>query len=130
MIVKQEIGAKKEGTADPKTEEETNVVETNDILPETNDDDDSGSGNRKNRKGRATNSEGHDFEGENSSIGVVIGLKSERFNKKVVFSTFVENLKNHILTNFDDSKDMMPILDNLKDPIDQIKREQPIDLTL
>ena len=78
-------------------------------------------------KVKITLSQGYDYKGEKSEIGVILALKNERFANKVVFSTFIEKMKNYVLTNFNDAKDMMPILESLKDPKDDIAAKQPSD---
>ena len=90
-------------------------------ITKTNSNDD----NQSNVK--VTLSQGYDYKGEKSEIGVILALKNERFANKVVFSTFVEKMKNYVLTNFTEAKDMMPILESLKDPKDDIESKQPSD---
>jgi hypothetical protein len=69
------------------------------------------------------------YAGENEDVGVVLALRSKRYSKKVVFGVFIEKMKNYVLQNFVDGKDMMPILDKLEDPKNDIIADQPKDLT-
>ena len=129
MTVKEEVITKKEDPSDAKLEADDGNNHEGVEGIQYDDDEAARGNNQKHKRGRNMFSQGYEYEGENSTIGVVLALKSERFNMKVVFSSFIEKLKNYILTNFDDSRDMMPILENLKDPTDEIKSNQPIDLT-
>ena len=67
--------------------------------------------------------------GENEDIGVILTLSDERFQKRVVYSVFIEKLKNYVLQNFNDAKDMIPIIEKLEDPKTAILTTQPKDLT-
>ena len=55
-------------------------------------------------------------------------MRNERFNNKVVYSTFIDKLKNYILSNFNDAKDLIPIIEEFKDPESDIIAEQPVAL--
>ena len=70
-----------------------------------------------------------DYLGKNVEVGAILALKNERFSKKVVYSVFIEKLKNYVLQKFDDAKDMIPILEKMSDPKNDIISKQPIDLT-
>ena len=78
-----------------------------------------------NKKGH---SQGVHFSGDSDDLTVILALRSESFNNKVMFSTFIEKLKHHVLTSFTDARDMMPILEKLEDPRAEIVKNQPIDL--
>ena len=73
--------------------------------------------------------QGYDWLGENPDFGVVIGLRSERFNYKVTFTTFQEKLKVYALTNFKEARDMISIIESFEDPLAEIKKDEPTDLT-
>ena len=73
--------------------------------------------------------QGYDYQGEKPEIGVILTLKNERFSNKVVFSTFVDKMKNYVLTHFNNGKDMVPILEALKHPESDVKSDEPKDLT-
>ena len=73
-------------------------------------DDDSGTTNHKDqeyRRAKFFHSQGYDYQGEKPKIGVILALKNERFGNKVVFSVFVDKMKNHVLTHFTIGKDMV-----------------------
>ena len=88
----------------------------------------------KNNQGRsdkfATNisSQAYNYGGESEHIDVILALRTERFNKKVVYSTFIDKLKNYVLVNFSEANDIIPILEHRKDTIDNVKGERPKDL--
>ena len=56
------------------------------------------------------------FEGDTKEIGVVVGLKMDKFHKKVPFETFAEKLQNYVISNFKHGADLQPIFYNLSDP--------------
>ena len=72
--------------------------------------------------------QGHEYKGENESIGVILALRSERFNHKVVFSSFTEKLKNYVISNFKDAEDIVPIVEELRDTSQEVIGDRPIDL--
>ena len=53
-------------------------------------------------------------------------LKSQCFNNKVTYTTFSECLKNHILSNFEDIHDMVPLI--LQDTMPDVILYKPVDL--
>ena len=59
----------------------------------------------------------------------MLGLPTEKYATKVVFDTFIEKFKSHVLTKFTDGKDLMPILDHLKDPKAEVEKEEPVELS-
>ena len=81
------------------------------------------------RKFSAINSKPYDYKGENEDIGVVLALRDERFAHKVVYSTFIDKLKNYVLQNYSYPKDVVPILNKLQDPKATIEANQPTDPT-
>ena len=62
-----------------------------------------------NNNNRKSSNYGVNYKGDNDDIAVILALRTESFNNKVMFSTFIEKLKNHVLTSFSDGRDMMPI---------------------
>ena len=68
------------------------------------------------------------YSGECDNLSVILALRSENYNNKVLFSTFIDKLKNYVLTNFNDARDMIPILDKLEDPRSEIISKQPVEL--
>ena len=79
---------------------------------------------------RVSHSHGYNYSGESPHIDLILGLPSEKFVNKVVFSTFVDKIKNHILTHFTLGKDLMPILEYMKDPTSSIEDDEPKDLSV
>ena len=79
---------------------------------------------------RVAYKEGYNYEGENATIGLILALPSEKLNNKVAYTTFIDKMKNYVLTTFEEGKDMMPILEFLVDPKTIIQAEEPTDLTI
>ena len=75
-----------------------------------------------------TRKQGYDYKGENDNIAFILALPSEKFGNKVIFSTFVDKLKNYVLTNFEGGKDLLPILEFMKNPKPVVEAEEPGDL--
>ena len=73
--------------------------------------------------------QGADFKGENENIGVVLALRTERFNHKVVFSSFTDKLKNYVVSNFNDAKDIVPMIEELRDTTQDVQNDEPANLT-
>jgi hypothetical protein len=48
----------------------------------------------------------------------------------VPFSVFQQKLKNHILTEFDYARDIIPIIEDFKDTLNQLNEEQPGDIPI
>ena len=81
------------------------------------------------RKGKVYNYQGYEHQGENANIGVILTLKNERFSNKVVFSIFIDKMRNHVLTSFEHGKDIVLILESLKDPKPDLDNTEPKELT-
>ena len=98
----------------------------------TNTGEEQGSSGRNNKNYQYNNtsitSHVYDYAGENKDIGVILAMRTERYSKKVVFSIFIERLKTHALTSFDDAKDIVTLLEQREDPADAIVKEAPKDL--
>jgi hypothetical protein len=124
-------GGDEEKSSDDRNTPMTNNQET-DGTNETNTNDDKKEKHNSNRDEKRSPYAQHKpltYAGENEDVGVVLALRSERYSKKVVFGVFIEKMKNYVLQNFVDGKDMMPILDKLEDPKNDIIADQPKDLT-
>jgi hypothetical protein len=80
------------------------------------------------RKQQHNERETTQYEGSNPTIGGILALRNENFSKKVSFSVFQQKLKNHILTEFDYARDIIPIIDEFKDTVEQLNNEQPGDI--
>ena len=93
----------------------------------TNNDNRNRNNNRNNYV-RDTINKG--FEGAEPSVGAVLGLTSERIDKKVSFEQFKEKLENYIGRKFDNGDDIACIVKDYKDPMEAIvKKHEPDDLT-
>ena len=95
---------------------------------EKNKDDNHDRTNKVKKSSYNTNQQGYEYKGENNDIGIILALRSERFNNKVVYLTFVEKLKIYVLTNFEYARDIIQVLEQLKDPTNDIIAKQPKDL--
>ena len=77
--------------------------------------------NRRRNNNRNTNniqvSNPRSYEGSNSDIGAVIGLKHEQFDKKVPFQVFMDKLSTFSISNLKEGGDLTPFFQELKDPI-------------
>ena len=72
---------------------------------------------RGNGRGRiSAGTQPFSWEGQNKEIGVILGLRPERFQHKVVYSEFIEKVTNYVLQQFNYARDMIPILDSLEEP--------------
>ena len=70
------------------------------------------------------------FCGNNPNIGAVLGLKTEKIDKKVSFDVFREKLANYVLVNLKDAEDVMPLIEEQVDPrIDFRTNNKPASLT-
>ena len=59
----------------------------------------------------------------------ILALKSERYERKVLYITFTEDLKNYVSQNYKFTHDMVPIIDKFIDPKKDIEADVPPDLT-
>ena len=84
---------------------------------------------KKHNRNTVTMTQGYNYLGEKDEIGVVLALMSEKFANKVAFTTFIDKMKNHVLTDFEQARDMMPILESLKDPQSDVEGKEPSELT-
>ena len=62
----------------------------------------------------ATNSQS--YQGECKDIGYILGLQSEKFDKKVQFQVFFEKLGIYIVLNLKDGGNIQPLYTTLLDP--------------
>ena len=49
------------------------------------------------------------YSGEDDSIGVILALRAEHFDKKVSFQEFVDKVSNYEVSIFKDGGDIQPI---------------------
>ena len=114
---------KTEGVIKPTTNQVPFLKHDNSTNPYDKDAD------HGSRKGKISSYQGYEHQGENTNIGVILTLKNEKFSNKVVFSIFIDKMRNHVLTNFDHGKDIVLILESLKDPKFDLDKAEPKELT-
>ena len=85
--------------------------------------------NKYKKKNTGSGSHSMNYTGENNEIGVILALRNEKYSNKVMYTTFVDRMRTYVLTNFNNARDMIPILDKLEDPKTALLGAQPKDLT-
>ena len=84
--------------------------------------------NRNNRRGLYNNRNNVQltnhitWEGDNSEVNGVVGMKIETFHLKVPFETFKHKVMNYAISNYKNGGDMKPIFKKLEDPIKAMER--------
>ena len=59
----------------------------------------------------------HNYEGANTDVGAVIGLRHEKFKKKAPsFESFLETLSTYVVSTLKDGSDMKPLFDKMTSP--------------
>ena len=53
------------------------------------------------------------WEGDNSEVNGVVGMKIEKFHLKVPFETFKDKVMNYVISNYKNGGDMKPIFKKL-----------------
>ena len=76
-----------------------------------------GAGTRR-RQQRVITSNPTSYAGQCEDIGVILALRSERFDKKVQFQVFMEKMDTYVISNFKDGGDIQSVFTELKDPTD------------
>ena len=79
--------------------------------------------NQQRRHQRPTLSNPTSYTGKNESIGVILALSAERFDKKVLFQEFVDKVSNYVVSNFKDGRDIQPLFVILIDPTKEFQRK-------
>ena len=64
------------------------------------------------------------FEGNKPAIGCVLGLKFEKFTKKVPFEIFLEKMSNYVISNLTDSHLIQLFLLDQEDPLKAYEPDQ------
>ena len=75
------------------------------------------------RQQRPTMSNPTSYSGENDSIGVILALRAEHFDKKVSFQEFVDKVSNYVVSNFKDGRDIQPLFVDLVDPTKEFQNK-------
>ena len=88
-----------------------------------------GNDDTRQQRTNVTLAQGYHYSGEKEDIGVILALQSEKFANKVAFTSFIDKMKNHVLTEFEEARDMIPILDSLEDPTSTVEGKEPTELT-
>ena len=71
------------------------------------------------------------FEGNNSDVGAVLGLRIEKFHKKATFTVFKEKIYNYIISNHKYGQDLRPLFKDGSDPVVKYKaKNKPKSLDL
>ena len=78
---------------------------------------------------RDTNMKGKEQRNINDNIGVTLTLSNESILNGVPFPMFVEKLRNHVLKNFDEPRDILEVIENHVDPQEALIKNQPLVLT-
>ena len=76
-------------------------------------------------KGAYSINQPYNWKGRNTEFGEILGLKTERYEYKVLFTAFSERLKNHVIQFFKHGSDIAKMVENYKDPTDEIKALLP-----
>ena len=83
--------------------------------------------NQRRRQQRPTLSNPTSYGGENESIGVILALRAERFDKKVSFQEFIDKVSNYVVSNFKDGGDIQPLFVDLIDPTKEFQtKNKPV----
>ena len=61
------------------------------------------------------------YEGETKGVGAVVGLRYEKFHKKLPFSQFVDKVYFYVISNYKHGGDLKPIFKNLEDPMSEFE---------
>ena len=101
----------------------------NDFGKQQEQKDENTSNQSKSKRDTNSYSQGYEYKGENDGVGVILALRTERFNHKVVFSSFSDKLRNYVVSNFKDAKDIVPMIEELRDTTAEVYGEEPGNLT-
>ena len=71
---------------------------------------------QRRKQQRPTTSNATSYVGKNESVGVILALRSKRFDKIVSFQEFTDKVANYVVTNFKDGGDIQPLFVDLIDP--------------
>ena len=89
----------------------------------------SNNNNRSNRNNNRFRNVGNHatrtFEGAEPKVGAVLGLRSERFDKKVTFEVFKEKMINYIGREMEMGDDIVCIIKTGADPQDKFDKKYP-----
>ena len=84
---------------------------------------------KKTQRSGSNVSQPYNWKGSNEDVGLIMCLRSERYENKALFTTFSDTLKKHVIQNFEYVSDIVSIIDKYIDPVNIINKLQPKDLT-
>ena len=110
--------------SDGETTAQTNVgKETSDNNNNNNSSDNNNNNNSTTNKNFNHNrnkvilSNPISYDGETKAVGAVLGLRYEKFYKKLPFSQFVEKVHYYVISNYKDGGDLKAVFKKLQDPM-------------
>ena len=119
-----------ESNTNNETAEHEMPHESNDSNKENNGSNNrTGANGRNNRNSngsknmRYSTSQPYNWKGRSENFGVILALKSERYENKALYSSFVERLKNHAIQKFTHGNDIVSLIENYEDPTDAINAQ-------
>ena len=60
-------------------------------------------------------------------VGVILALRSKRFDKKVSFQEFTDKVANYVVTNYKDGGEIQPLFVDLIDPTSEFQtKNKPV----
>ena len=86
-----------------------------------------GRGKGHNRNINYSSGQPYNWKGMNTNFGLILALKSERYEHKSLYSVFIERLKNHAIQEFTHGNDIVSLIENYEDPKDAINAQLPKD---
>ena len=119
------------GDVSPSTQSPANNTPNNQTEASTgsgNERHSNSNNNNSNRTGffrisrNVVDSTDRTFYGDTPAISVVLGLPTERIDKKTLFDNFREKLANYILTNLKDAQDVIQLVEEQVDPRESFKK--------
>ena len=106
--------------SDAETPAQSNFIQK---TAESSNNSDNGRNNTRNSRNRdkviLTNPV--NYEGETKGVGAVVGLRYEKFHKKLPFSQFVDKVYFYVISNYKHGGDLKPIFKNLEDPMSEFE---------
>ena len=86
--------------------------------PSTGRHGSSGRGNQGNRRRqpRTITTNAVSYHGECEDIGYILALRSEKFDKKLHFQSFLDKVSNYVVSKLDDGGDIQSLYTDLENP--------------
>jgi hypothetical protein len=114
-------------TAETRTPTGASTTPTTAVTTSTNRTDRRSDGSRNRTSSRSNHTTSgtaeKNFSGKEPSIGSVLGLRSEKIDKKSTFDIFRKHLVNYIERTFDEASDVVDIVKYQEDPSDSFEKE-------